>query len=111
MPARSSLHSTHPAQSKLAGQWGVKYAAVAAHAAAQGRQRLAALLLDHEHCAAEQVPLLLELGEWGRGAAACAVCGTAFVEQCGSGGAAGSVQRRPFSCSRCRWAVGQSAGC
>ncbi|KAL4440601.1 hypothetical protein ABPG75_003602 [Micractinium tetrahymenae] len=50
-------------QAKLAGQWGVKYAAVAAHAAAQGRQGLAALLLDHERCAAEQVPLLLELGE------------------------------------------------
>lgn len=50
-------------QAKLAGQWGVKYATVAAHAAAQGRQRLAALLLDHEHCSAEQVPLLLELGK------------------------------------------------
>lgn len=56
------------AQAKLAGQWGVKYAAVASHAAAQGRQRLAALLLDHERCAAEQVPLLLELGECVRGA-------------------------------------------
>ncbi|EFN53979.1 hypothetical protein CHLNCDRAFT_135924 [Chlorella variabilis] len=50
-------------QAKLAGQWGVKYAAVAAHAAAQGRRHLAALLLEHERCAAEQVPLLLELGE------------------------------------------------
>ncbi len=92
MPVMSSLHTTHPAQSKLAGQWGVKYAAVAAHAAAQGRQRLAALLLDHEHCAAEQVPLLLELGKWGRGAAACGTRDTPLVQQCGSGGAAGSVQ-------------------
>ena len=43
----------------------MKYAAVAAHAAAQGRRHLAALLLEHERCAAEQVPLLLELGGWG----------------------------------------------
>lgn len=54
-------------QAKLAGQWGVKYAAVAAHAAAEGRRGLAALLLDHERCAAEQVPLLLDLGGCCRG--------------------------------------------
>ncbi|PRW05770.1 Vacuolar sorting-associated 16 [Chlorella sorokiniana] len=50
-------------QAKLAGQAGVKYAAVASHAAAEGRHGLAALLLEHERVAAEQVPLLLDLGE------------------------------------------------
>ena len=55
----------HPSQAKLAGQWGVKYAAVAAHAASEGRTGLAALLLEHERVAAEQVPLLLELGVLG----------------------------------------------
>ncbi|KAL4852826.1 hypothetical protein ACK3TF_006093 [Chlorella vulgaris] len=50
-------------QAKLSGHSGVRYAAVAAHAAAEGRRHLAALLLDHERCAADQVPLLLQLGE------------------------------------------------
>lgn len=59
------VSSLHPPQAKLAGHWGVKYAAVASHAAAQGRRGLAALLLEHERVAAEQVPLLLELGESG----------------------------------------------
>lgn len=63
MPLQITLLACCCRQAKLAGQWGVQYAAVAAHAASQGRQRLAALLLDHERCAAEQVPLLLELGE------------------------------------------------
>ncbi len=49
--------------SKLAGRSGVRYAAVAAHAQLLGRASLAAQLLEHETCAAEQVPLLLELGE------------------------------------------------
>ena len=48
---------------KLEGQLGVKWAAVAAHAQAQGRPRLAAALAEHESCAADQVPLLIELGE------------------------------------------------
>lgn len=34
-----------------------------AHAKAHGRKELAALLLDYEACAADQVPLLLHLGE------------------------------------------------
>ncbi len=42
---------------------GVRYAAIAAHAQAAGRRGLAALLLEHEPCAAEQVPLLLGLGD------------------------------------------------
>eukprot|EP00887_Chlorella_sp_A99_P002232 scaffold10.g2232.t1 len=50
-------------QAKLKGQPGVKYATVAAHAQAVGRRHLAALLLEHETAAGEQVPLLLELGE------------------------------------------------
>lgn len=54
--------ATGPPQAKLAGQAGVKYAAVASHAAAEGRRGLAALLLEHERVAAEQVPLLLDLG-------------------------------------------------
>lgn len=48
---------------KLEGQLGVKWAAVAAHAQAQGRPRLAAALAEHESCAADQVPLMLALGE------------------------------------------------
>eukprot|EP00884_Botryococcus_braunii_P014410 jgi/Botrbrau1/22970/Bobra.0030s0042.1 len=48
---------------KLEGQAGVRYAAIASHAQAIGRRNLAALLLDFETCAAEQVPLLLSLGE------------------------------------------------
>jgi hypothetical protein len=54
----------HCLQAKLSGHSGVRYAAVAAHAAAEGRRHLAALLLDHERCAADQVPLLLQLGAW-----------------------------------------------
>lgn len=38
---------------------------MAAHAASEGRTGLASLLLEHERVAAEQVPLLLELGGWG----------------------------------------------
>ena len=52
-----------PVQAKLSGQAGVKYAAVASHAAGEGRRGLAALLLEHERVAAEQVPLLLNLGD------------------------------------------------
>ncbi|KAK9907253.1 hypothetical protein WJX75_000093 [Coccomyxa subellipsoidea] len=48
---------------RLAGCPGARYATVAAHAQAVGRKGLAALLLEHETCAAEQVPLLLGLGE------------------------------------------------
>ena len=50
-------------QAKLSGRPGVKYARVAAHAQAAGRRRLAALLLEHEKCAGDQVPLLLDLGK------------------------------------------------
>jgi hypothetical protein len=50
-------------RAKLDGQEGVKWAAVAAHAQAQGRPRLAAALAEHESCAADQVPLLIALGE------------------------------------------------
>jgi hypothetical protein len=50
-------------RAKLAGRPGVRWARVAAHAAAQGRRCLAAALLEHELDAAEQVPLLLELGQ------------------------------------------------
>jgi len=50
-------------KSKLDGQEGVKWAAVAAHAQAQGRPRLAAALAEHESCAEDQIPLLLSLGE------------------------------------------------
>ena len=67
MPHMCAL-PTPPLQAKLAGQWGVKYAAVAAHAASEGRAGLAALLLEHERVAAEQVPLLLDLGGYARAA-------------------------------------------
>lgn len=50
-------------RSKLDGQDGVKWAAIAAHAQAQGRPRLAAALAEHESCAEDQIPLLLALGE------------------------------------------------
>ncbi len=40
---------------RLAGCPGARYATVAAHAQAVGRKGLAALLLEHETCAAEQV--------------------------------------------------------
>lgn len=50
---------------KLEGQAGVKWAAVAAAAQAAGRPRLAAALAQREAVAAEQVPLLLALGEEG----------------------------------------------
>jgi vacuolar protein sorting-associated protein 16 len=53
----------HVLRSKLDGQEGVKWAAVAAHAQAQGRPRLAAALAEHESCAEDQIPLLLALGE------------------------------------------------
>ncbi|RMZ53249.1 hypothetical protein APUTEX25_005238 [Auxenochlorella protothecoides] len=49
--------------SKLDGAGGVEWANIASHAAGQGRPKLAALLLDMEHRAHQQVPLLLELGE------------------------------------------------
>ncbi|KAK9823042.1 hypothetical protein WJX81_002597 [Elliptochloris bilobata] len=48
---------------RLAPCAGVRYAAIAAHAQAAGQRSLAALLLEHEPCAAEQVPLLLGLGD------------------------------------------------
>ncbi|KAL6779789.1 VPS16 [Auxenochlorella protothecoides x Auxenochlorella symbiontica] len=50
-------------KSKLDGAGGVEWANIASHAAGQGRPKLAALLLDMEHRAHQQVPLLLELGE------------------------------------------------
>jgi hypothetical protein len=40
---------------KLAGCPGIRYASIASHAQAIGRRTLAALLLDYETCAAEQV--------------------------------------------------------
>ncbi|GMH32446.1 hypothetical protein BSKO_00280 [Bryopsis sp. KO-2023] len=48
---------------KLSGCDGIRYATIAQHAQAQGRKELAALLLDYEACAADQVPLLVDLGE------------------------------------------------
>lgn len=50
-------------KSKLDGQEGVKWAAVAAHAQAQGRPQLAAALAEYESCAEDQIPLLIALGE------------------------------------------------
>lgn len=44
----------------------MRYAAVAAKAEALGRRGLAALLLDQEQVASEQVPLLLGLHEYQR---------------------------------------------
>ncbi len=49
-------------RSKLDGQEGVKWAAIAAQAHAQGRPRLAAALAEYESCAEDQIPLLLALG-------------------------------------------------
>lgn len=46
---------------RLAGCPGARYATVAAHAQAIGRKGLAALLLEHETCAAEQVCISLEV--------------------------------------------------
>jgi hypothetical protein len=42
---------------------GISYATVAADAHQNGRQKLAALLLDYEPRASEQVPLLTSMGE------------------------------------------------
>ena len=54
---------------KLSMSRAVRYAAVAARAEALGRRSLAALLLDQERMASEQVPLLLGLQEYQRCAA------------------------------------------
>ncbi|ONK69968.1 uncharacterized protein A4U43_C05F28830 [Asparagus officinalis] len=41
----------------------ISYAAIAGHADKSGRRKLAAMLVDHEPRAVEQVPLLLSIGE------------------------------------------------
>lgn len=56
---------------KLSMSRNVRYAAVAAKAEALGRRSLAALLLDQERMAAEQVPLLLGLQEYARCVCVC----------------------------------------
>jgi len=48
---------------KLSQCAGISWAQIAATAHRRGRPRLAAMLLDHEPCAAEQVPLLTSMGE------------------------------------------------
>ncbi|KAL5228890.1 hypothetical protein ABZP36_017155 [Zizania latifolia] len=42
---------------------GISYAAVAAHADNSGRQKLAAMLVDHESQSSKQIPLLLSIDE------------------------------------------------
>ncbi|KAL3162570.1 hypothetical protein ABBQ38_008623 [Trebouxia sp. C0009 RCD-2024] len=48
---------------KLQRYRGIRYSLIASHAESVGRKRLATLLLEYETCAADQVPLLLSLGE------------------------------------------------
>ncbi|KAK9815234.1 hypothetical protein WJX72_000416 [[Myrmecia] bisecta] len=60
---------------KLAGCSAIRYALIAAHAQAVGRVGLAAMLLEFESRAAEQVPLLLSLGEEERALAKALACG------------------------------------
>lgn len=94
-------------QAKLSGQAGVKYAAVASHAAGEGRRGLAALLLEHERVAAEQVPLLLNLGrgcggvvaEEGRRNEWC--CGTRDVLLCVHSLRPALVPSRVMHCCAC----------
>ncbi|KAA6418805.1 MAG: vacuolar sorting-associated 16 protein [Trebouxia sp. A1-2] len=49
--------------SKLQKYRGIRYSLIAGHAESVGRKGLATLLLEYETCAADQVPLLLSLGE------------------------------------------------
>ncbi len=69
---------------KLSSVQGVRYAAVATKAEELGRRGLAALLLDQEQVASEQVPLLLGLHEYQRYKGRGCVC-----VWCVEGGAGG----------------------
>eukprot|EP00891_Asterochloris_glomerata_P007024 jgi/Astpho2/7024/e_gw1.00107.12.1_t len=59
--ADQQLHDVITA--RLKSYSGVRYSLVAAHAEGVGRRSLAAMLLENESCAADQVPLLVSLGE------------------------------------------------